>query len=155
LRHRASNSDANDQSSLANKPDASIVDKATRESFNGLKEALFILDEERRIVFANQMARSIFGYIVPSSDIVRTKRHPKCRVRIDQALQGQQSGTKTITIKYPVSTTFNVLATRISAQDSSGKGSFSLCRNWKPTPLLLEFSAAAFWTRTQTRFREA
>ncbi len=91
-----------------------MTDKTLHIALNAFQEAVFVLSEERTILFQNHVAEELFGKGFIGSDFVQVIRHPECMKIIDRVLSGEKSAGKSITVDYPVKALFNVLVSNIS-----------------------------------------
>ena len=63
------------------------------------REAVFILDKDRQILFANQAAEKQFGDELVGQSFVRIIRHPECLSAIEEVLQGADRRACTISLE--------------------------------------------------------
>ena len=87
---------------------------------NGLGESVFIVDANRRILFANPPAKSLFGKDLEGRDFVRAIRHPECLRAIGEVLTGAQRANTVITLETPVRATFDVAVSSLGDDDPDG-----------------------------------
>lgn len=82
---------------------------------------MFVLDAERRVVFANTVAEELFGTGFVGNDFVQVIRHPDCMRLIGDALSGFATTSRTISIEYPVKAQFQVQAKSIGNMAADDK----------------------------------
>lgn len=90
---------------------------------NAIQEAVFILDVNRHVLFANKVATSLFGTKTIGNDFVQVIRHPECIKAIDETLAGGVSSSVTVSIDTPVKITFQVQVSLITEKEIFSVGS--------------------------------
>ena len=80
---------------------------------NALQEAVFILDRGRKVKFANDVAKQIFGEQFIDFDFIQIVRHPDCIKTINLVINGQSSAVITVMIEHPVKSLFKMQVTDI------------------------------------------
>ena len=88
--------------------------------FNGLAEAVYVLNEDRCILIANSEAQNRFGKTFRGQDFVRVVRHPDCLAAIDQVLSGDERSNTIIVLDSPVRATYNVTVTSLGTGNEDG-----------------------------------
>ncbi len=87
---------------------------------NGLGEAVFVIDENRRVLFANSAARELFGAEVQGHDIVHAVRHPDCLEAIEAVLQRRDRSQSVVALDTPVRATFQVTVASLGTDNEDG-----------------------------------
>lgn len=87
---------------------------------NGLGEAVFVLDGERRILLANPAALKQCEEDIVGRNFVRAVRHPECLSAVNEVLEGAQSVRGMIAVDSPVQGTFEFSATNLGDDNTDG-----------------------------------
>jgi len=87
---------------------------------DGLGAAIFIVDENRRIVLVNQAGTALFGDNLAGRDFVQAVRHPEVLNIIDRVLENGVKRDCVITLKKPVRTTFKVNVVQLETNTKQG-----------------------------------
>ena len=85
-----------------------------------LSEAIFLIDDERRVVLANAVARLRFGDVNQGQDLVRYIRHPDCLAAVDDVFGGARRSVKVIAFDTPVRALLEVTVAAMPAGRSDG-----------------------------------
>ena len=88
--------------------------KIPYSALNALQEAVFILDGSRKILFANEIAETVFGKGYVGLDFVQAIRHPGCIKIVDGVINGETMPLEQISLELPVKALFDVQASMIS-----------------------------------------
>ena len=84
---------------------------------DALHEPVFILSEERTIVYMNAAAKALFGSGFVGKDFVRIIRDHECLGLFAELLAGKQQLQKEISIEHPVKRIFLFKGTNIRQQN--------------------------------------
>lgn len=87
---------------------------------NGLGEAVFVLDGERRILLSNPAAAKLFGDGLVGRNIVRAVRHPECLAAINAVLEGQPNVKTVITHDAPLERTYEISVSDLGKNNPDG-----------------------------------
>ncbi|MEX0347006.1 MAG: ATP-binding protein [Rhizobiaceae bacterium] len=87
---------------------------------NGLGEAVFVLDGDRRILLANPAAQNLFGEGFVGRNIVRAVRHPECLAAINDVLGGSPSANGVIDMDAPLQGTYEFSVTNLGQGNADG-----------------------------------
>ena len=98
--------------------DGSISHKLLTPVLDGLVAAVFILDGDRRIIFANNAAVQQFDVRLIGVDFVQAIRDPACLKAIDKVLAGRKNSQVEITLQTPVRMTYHINISRLGAKNS-------------------------------------
>lgn len=85
-----------------------MINQSIQLALNAVQEAVFILNVNRYVIFANKVATLLFGKQTIGKDFVQVIRHPACIKAIDETLAGGTSTSTTISIDMPIKITFQV-----------------------------------------------
>lgn len=80
---------------------------------DGLNAAVFIIDANRGITFANKAAKKHFGTSIVGDSFLRVVRQPDCLAAIDAVINGEGERSVEITMGAAPSTTFEVKVTSV------------------------------------------
>lgn len=87
---------------------------------NGLNEAVFVLDGEKRILLSNAAAAKLFGEGFAGLNIVRAVRHPECLAAIGSVLDGSDTAKAIITLESPLQGTYEVSVSNLGSDNPDG-----------------------------------
>ncbi len=82
---------------------------------NGLTQAAFVIDGQRRVVMANAAAVERFGNGFEGQDFVRAVRHPDCLTAIGDVLGGAERARAVIMVETPVRAMLEVTVSSLGA----------------------------------------
>ncbi len=85
-----------------------------------LSEAIFVVDDDRRVVLANTVAQQRFGDVDAGQDLVRYIRHPDCLAAVDDVFAGANRSTRVIAFDTPVRALLEVAVAGLPAGRSDG-----------------------------------
>jgi len=85
---------------------------------NGLTPAVFIVDKERQVIVANDVACETFGSGYEGENFVLVVRHPDCIKAVDKVLSGKKRSQAVITLQSPVRTTYEVKVTSLIGHEN-------------------------------------
>ena len=91
-------------------------------ALDALQEAVFLLNRDRRILFANRRANEEFGGQFVGDDFVKVIRHPDCIGIIDTVINGKKSGETAITVDRPTTAVIRVLVTALTDLQGDPEG---------------------------------
>jgi len=80
---------------------------------DGLTNSVFLIDQNRHIVLANEAASALFGDELVGLDFVQAVRHPDCLKSIEEVLQGKAKSQTVISLQNPVRATYQVNVVRL------------------------------------------
>ena len=80
---------------------------------DGLITAVFVVDGDRKIVFANNAALQQFDARLVGVDFVQAIGDPQCLKAIDKVLAGRKNAQVEVTLQKPVRTTYRINVSRI------------------------------------------
>ena len=80
---------------------------------DALQEPVFLLADDRKILFLNTVAVEMFGNGFIGRDFVRLIRNPQCLSAIAKVVDGGSMATCTMNIEYPMPGSFQFLVSRI------------------------------------------
>lgn len=83
---------------------------------NGLATAVFVIDRDHRILFANSAATELFGQGLEGENFIRAVRHPDCLKAVDHVLGGKEKSQISITLLNPVKTTYRATIAPLTAE---------------------------------------
>ncbi len=86
----------------------------------GLSAAVVLVSAERRIVFANHVARERFGRDIEGRDIVRAVRHPDCLKALENILNGALQANAVMVVEAPVRVTLQISVTGFHENKPAG-----------------------------------
>lgn len=87
---------------------------------NGLGEAVFVLDSERRILLSNPAAVKLFGDGLVGRNIVRAVRHPECLAAINAVLSGAPPVKTIIRMEAPLIGTYEISVSSLGSDNPEG-----------------------------------
>lgn len=87
---------------------------------DGLGEAVFVLDKDRRILISNPAADRLFGTGLRGRDIVRAVRHPECISAIGRVLDGLENARGVISLEAPLSGTYEFNVSSLGRNNEDG-----------------------------------
>ena len=91
----------------------------TSTILDGLDTAVFVIDDNRRILIANGAAVKLFGEDLVGENFVHAVRHPDCLNAVERVLAGERTSEIEISLQNPVKTLFRV---KTVALPQSGEG---------------------------------
>lgn len=94
-----------------------VIEKTPYAVLNALQEAVFILDNDRKVKFANDVADRVFGEKFIGLDFIQVVRHPDCVKTIDLVANGQNSAATNVMFERPVKALFKMLASDIGSEE--------------------------------------
>jgi len=103
-----------------------MTDETLFSALNDLQEGLFVLDANRKVLFANQVAKQLFGDSFIGKDFINVIRHPLCVAAIESAITGQHIPKAVISLDYPVKAKFSLGVSRIGKIKNNSKIMVSL-----------------------------
>ena len=104
-----------------------MIHPQTRAILEALGQSVFVLDTERRILFANPAAEQSFGSGLEGRDFVAAVRHPECLRAIDEVLAGNSSTVRTeATVGTAPQTIYEVAVARLDG-DGPGEAAVAVC----------------------------
>lgn len=86
----------------------------------GLSAGVILVDEGRKIVFANPAAQERFGVELAGQDLVRAVRHPDCLQALEAVLERGGSAEATIVLQTPQRVTLQVSVAGVEPDETSG-----------------------------------
>lgn len=86
---------------------------------DGLTAAVFLIDQSRQVLFANRMARDLFGKDLVGYNFIRAVRHPDCVNCVDKVLAGEASSNAVVQLHNHPSAFYRVKAVRVESTDLS------------------------------------
>lgn len=96
-----------------------MVKKNVQAVLNGLGIAVFVLDKNRTVLFANSMGRKLFGKGLTGSSFDAALPDDKFQFVFDKVLRGQESAAADILLPTTVPTLYRVSVTRFDDESSS------------------------------------
>lgn len=88
-----------------------MIDPSISAALDAMQESVFLLGKDRRVLFANRIARSIFGGQFINTDFVTVIRHPSCISTINAVIEGDSSGEVIVAVDQPARMTLRILVT--------------------------------------------
>ncbi len=86
---------------------------------DGLIAAVSIVDNKRKIIFANNAALQQFDALLVGVDFVQTIQDPACLKAIDKVLAGRKNSQVEITLQTPIRTTYHINISRLGAKEGT------------------------------------
>lgn len=83
-------------------------------ALNAVQEAVFILDDQRCVIFTNNIAEAYFGDDFIGNDFVQVIRHPECIKIIESVQNGKKTASTIVSIERPIKAEFNIKVTILS-----------------------------------------
>lgn len=80
---------------------------------NGLDTAVFVVDDNRRVIIANEAALKLFGDDLVGEKFVRAIRHPDCLNAVESVFAGAETSEIDVSLQIPVKTLFRVKTTAL------------------------------------------
>ncbi len=93
-----------------------VPEKTILPVLDGLNAAIFIVDSNRRITFANRVGRKKFGAGLVGLDFVQIVRDPDCLKAIGKVIRGRKSLRLEIGIQGTVLITYRVTISRLGSK---------------------------------------
>jgi len=85
-----------------------VINHSISLALNAVQEAVFIIDAQRNVIFANTVAMAFFGNQSIGSDFIQTIRHPKCIKAIDETINNGTQTATIISLEAPIKASFKV-----------------------------------------------
>lgn len=85
-----------------------MIENVPYALLNALQEAVFVLDNGRKVKFTNNIAERIFGEQFIGLDFIQVVRHPDCIKTIDLVVNGQSSAAINVMIEHPIKSLFKM-----------------------------------------------
>lgn len=95
-----------------------MVKKNVQAVLNGLGIAVFVIDKNRTVLFANTMGRKLFGKGVTGNSFDQAVSDEKFLFTFDKVLRGQESASADILLPTTVPTLYRVTVTRFDGDGS-------------------------------------
>jgi two-component system phosphate regulon sensor histidine kinase PhoR len=83
---------------------------------DAIPEPIMLISPGRRIVHANDAARTLFGQDLTGRDLVRAIRHPGALECVDKVLAGSKQEEAEVVLPVPVRTTYRARAARLAGE---------------------------------------
>ena len=80
---------------------------------NALTEPVFLVNADRRIALANDVAEQLFGDQLAGRNLVHAIRHPDALDSVEEVLRGKARSEAVITLSGPLPTTYKVSVVRL------------------------------------------
>ena len=77
---------------------------------DGVPDAVILVDAERRIVFVNEAASSLFNSTIIGRDLSISVRHPSVLAAVDEVLKHRVKVTEEVVFSVPIPRTFSMYA---------------------------------------------
>jgi len=103
-----------------------MIHPQTRAILQALGQSVFILDADRRILFANPTAEERFGRGLAGRDFVVALRHPECLRAIAEAMTGSKPVRTEATVGSGPQAVYEVMAARLDG-DGPGEPAIAVC----------------------------
>jgi len=94
--------------------DSDLTKSELQAFINVLVEPVMIIDVNRQIVLANNVAEDLFGGKLVGRDMTHAVRHPNALDCVEETLNGEAYSDTTITLNLPARTTFKVTSVRLT-----------------------------------------
>lgn len=96
-----------------------MVKKSVQAVLNGLGIAVFVIDRNRKVLFANSMGRKLFGKGLTGKSFDAVVSDEKFFFTLDKVVGGQESASADILLPTTVPTLYRVTVTRFDGENSN------------------------------------
>ncbi len=97
-----------------------MTQKLLTQILDALGEAVFLLDQDRRILLSNPAAEKLFGDGLTGLDFVRAVRHPECLAAINSVFDGAALQKTVIFLEAPRRGTFDLIVSDLGTDNEDG-----------------------------------